>query len=67
VEACQQLGVRFVYNASVEALQPPQTTTAARGLQEAGGSSSSSSWTVELASGAKVSAERIIFSTGERP
>ncbi|WIA16857.1 hypothetical protein OEZ85_013789 [Tetradesmus obliquus] len=74
VEACQQLGVRFVYNASVEGLQPPQAAAAAAAgadaLQETQGpsssSSSSSSWTVLLASGAKVSAERIIFSTGGR-
>jgi hypothetical protein len=70
VEACQQLGVRFVYNASVEALQPPETAAAAAdvagSLQEAQrpSSSSSSSWSVVLASGAKVSAERVIFSTG---
>jgi hypothetical protein len=62
-----------VYNASVEALQPPQhpaaAAAAAGALQEATSSSSSSSssrWTVELAGGAKVSAERVIFSTGER-
>jgi hypothetical protein len=54
VESCQQLGVRFVYNASVEGLQPPQTPATAaaaaaaeekdkNGLQESGGSSNSSS------------------------
>lgn len=75
VAACQALGVKFVYNASVEQITPP----AAPGDQQqpeqqqhqhlpAAGSNTrrpgSTQWRVGLASGESVMADRVVVSTG---
>jgi predicted flavoprotein YhiN len=61
VAACQKLGVRFVYNASVEQITPPAGSGAD---SAAAGSMSAGPWRVGLASGPTVTADRLVVSTG---
>eukprot|EP00879_Flechtneria_rotunda_P030779 GHRR01033457.1.p1 GENE.GHRR01033457.1~~GHRR01033457.1.p1 ORF type:complete len:230 (+),score=79.83 GHRR01033457.1:36-725(+) len=62
VAACQRLGVRIYYNASVENIVAPDAPSDAS--TEAG--NSSNVWTLRLANNAEVKADRLIVSTGGR-